>query len=37
VQVNDKIELSFARALRAFLRQDPDVILVARCATRKPR
>ncbi len=28
VQVNDKIELTFARALRAFLRQDPDVILV---------
>ncbi len=28
VQVNDKIELDFARALRAFLRQDPDVILV---------
>jgi MSHA biogenesis protein MshE len=28
VQVNDKIDLSFARALRAFLRQDPDVILL---------
>ena len=28
VQVNDKIELSFARVLRASLRQDPDVILV---------
>ena len=28
VQVNDKIELSFARVLRAALRQDPDVILV---------
>ncbi len=28
VQVNDRIELTFARALRAFLRQDPDVILV---------
>jgi len=28
VQVNDKIELSFARVLRATLRQDPDVILV---------
>ena len=28
VQVNDKIELSFARVLRACLRQDPDVILV---------
>ena len=28
VQVNDKIELSFARVLRSALRQDPDVILV---------
>jgi general secretion pathway protein E len=28
VQVNHKIELTFASALRAFLRQDPDVILV---------
>lgn len=28
VQVNPKIDLTFATALRAFLRQDPDVILV---------
>lgn len=28
VQVNAKIELTFARALRAFLRQNPDVIMV---------
>ncbi|WP_236822584.1 GspE/PulE family protein [Andreprevotia sp. IGB-42] len=28
IQVNDKIELSFARVLRSVLRQDPDVILV---------
>ena len=28
VQVNERIELSFARVLRATLRQDPDVILV---------
>ncbi len=28
VQVNPKIQLTFASALRAFLRQDPDVILV---------
>ena len=28
VQVNDKIELSFSKVLRATLRQDPDVILV---------
>lgn len=28
VQVNEKIELDFARVLRSALRQDPDVILV---------
>jgi MSHA biogenesis protein MshE len=28
VQVNDKIELTFARVLRSSLRQDPDVVLV---------
>ncbi len=28
VQVNDKIDLTFARVLRSALRQDPDVILV---------
>ena len=28
VQVNDKIELTFARVLRAALRQDPDVVLI---------
>ena len=28
VQVNEKIELTFAKVLRATLRQDPDVILV---------
>ncbi len=28
VQINEKIELSFARVLRAALRQDPDIILV---------
>ncbi len=28
VQVNPKINLTFANALRAFLRQDPDIILV---------
>lgn len=28
VQVNAKIGLSFAEALRAFLRQDPDVVMV---------
>ena len=28
VQINSKIELDFARVLRAALRQDPDIILV---------
>ncbi len=28
IQVNHKIDLSFARALRAIVRQDPDVIMV---------
>ncbi|MFQ5754649.1 MAG: type II secretion system ATPase GspE [Acidiferrobacterales bacterium] len=27
-QINSKIELSFARALRAILRQDPDIIMI---------
>lgn len=28
VQVNSKIDLSFAKILRTFLRQDPDIILI---------
>ncbi len=28
IQVNPRIELDFARALRAILRQDPDVIMI---------
>jgi MSHA biogenesis protein MshE len=28
VQVNEKIELNFARVLRSALRQDPDIVLV---------
>jgi MSHA biogenesis protein MshE len=28
VQVNEKIDLTFSRTLRAFLRQDPDIILL---------
>ncbi len=27
-QVNERIDLTFARALRAILRQDPDVIMI---------
>jgi MSHA biogenesis protein MshE len=28
VQVNDKIDLTFSRVLRSFLRQDPDILMV---------
>jgi len=35
VQVNDKIELDFARVLRSALRQDPDVILVGEMRDRE--
>ncbi len=35
VQVNPKIDLTFASALRAFLRQDPDVILVGEIRDRE--
>ncbi|MFN5663503.1 MAG: GspE/PulE family protein, partial [Planctomyces sp.] len=28
VQVNPEVELTFAKALRSFLRQDPDVVMV---------
>ena len=31
VQVNPKIELTFASSLRSFLRHDPDVIMVGEC------
>lgn len=35
VQVNSKIELTFANALRSFLRQDPDVIMVGEIRDRE--
>ena len=35
VQVNPKIELTFASGLRSFLRQDPDVILVGEIRDRE--
>jgi len=35
VQVNSKIELTFARVLRAFLRQNPDVIMVGEIRDRE--
>ena len=28
IQVHDQIDMTFSRALRALLRQDPDVVLV---------
>ncbi len=28
IQVNSKIDLSFARALRSILRQDPDIVMI---------
>ncbi|NLX14429.1 MAG: type II secretion system ATPase GspE [Phycisphaerales bacterium] len=35
VQTNEKIGLNFARALRSFLRHDPDVILVGEIRDRE--
>ena len=35
MQVNHKIELTFASALRSFLRQDPDIILVGEIRDRE--
>jgi len=35
IQVNTKIDLTFARALRAFLRQDPDIILIGEMRDRE--
>jgi general secretion pathway protein E len=35
VQVNQKINLSFASGLRSFLRQDPDVIMVGEIRDRE--
>ncbi|MBI4754582.1 MAG: type II/IV secretion system protein [Betaproteobacteria bacterium] len=35
VQVNDKIDLSFSRVLRASLRQDPDIMLLGEMRDRE--
>ena len=35
IQVNPKIDLTFARGLRAILRQDPDVIMVGEIRDRE--
>ena len=37
VQVHSKIGLTFAATMRAFLRADPDVIMIGKCVTRKRR
>lgn len=36
VNVNERAGLTFASALKAFLRQDPDVIMVGRSGISKP-
>ncbi len=35
VQINDEIGLSFAAALRSFLRQDPDIIMIGEIRDRE--
>jgi len=35
VQVNEEIGLNFARVLRAFLRQDPDIVMVGEIRDRE--
>jgi len=35
VQVNEKVGMTFAAALRAFLRQDPDIIMVGEIRDRE--
>ncbi len=36
-QVNTRVDMSFARGLRAILRQDPDVVMVGKFVIQKPR
>ncbi len=36
-QVNTKVEMTFARGLRAILRQDPDVVMVGEIRDPRPR
>lgn len=35
VEINDAVGLTFSRALRAFLRQDPDIILIGEMRDRE--
>jgi len=37
IHVNPQIGLTFAAGLRHIVRQDPDVIMVGKSATAKPR
>jgi type IV pilus assembly protein PilB len=37
VAVNEAVGMTFGKALRAFLRQDPDIIMLGKCATWKLR
>ena len=36
VQVDERTGMTFPKALRAFLRQDPDIILVGKSEILKP-
>ena len=35
VQVNNKVDLNFASALRSILRQDPDIIMIGEIRDRE--
>ena len=35
-QVQERVGLTFSKALRTLLRQDPDVIMVVMCADEEP-
>jgi general secretion pathway protein E len=36
-QVNPRVDMTFARGLRAILRQDPDVVMIGEIRDGKPR
>ena len=36
IQVNNKVDLTFASALRSILRQDPDIIMIGEIRVRHP-
>jgi len=35
VQINERVGMTFAAALRSFLRQDPDVVLIGEMRDRE--